>query len=95
MNHGVLTAAIVEAKPLRCTPAGLPAIDLRLEAETEVEEAGQKRKAQVAIRALALGATAERLAKLALGSIWRFSGFLTTPRNVKTVVFHIQEFQQD
>lgn len=95
MNHVALTAVIVEAKPMRFTPAGLPAIDLRLESESEVEEAGQKRKVQVAIRAVAIGSAAERLAKQALGSVWKFSGFLATPRNVKTVVFHIQEFQQD
>ncbi|MBV8618442.1 MAG: primosomal replication protein N [Curvibacter sp.] len=95
MNHVVLTAVIAEAKPMRFTPAGLPAIDLRLESESEVEEAGHQRKVQVGIRAIAIGANAERLAKQALGTVWRFTGFLATPRNVKTVVFHIQEFQQD
>ncbi|MDD0815530.1 primosomal replication protein N [Curvibacter sp. HBC28] len=95
MNHVVLTAVIVEAKPLRFTPAGLPALDVRLEAESQVQEAGQKRQVQVAIRAIALGAQAERLARQSLGSVLKFTGFLATPRNVKTVVFHIQEFQQD
>ena len=80
---------------MRYTPAGLPALNCRLEHESQVEEAGGVRTVKVAIKAVAFGALAERLAKQALGSVWKFSGFLATPRNVKTVVFHIQEFQQD
>ena len=95
MNHVVLTASISEAKALRYTPAGLPALDLRLEHESSVEEAGQTRQVKTAIKAVALGALAERLGVQPIGSLWRFSGFLATPRNGKLVVLHIQEFQQD
>ena len=95
MNHVVLSAGIVEAKPLRYTPAGLPALDLRLEHESSVEEAGQTRQVKTAIKAVALGSLAERLGVQPIGSLWRFSGFLATPRNGKLVVLHIQEFQQD
>ena len=95
MNHVVLTACISEAKALRYTPAGLPALDLRLEHESNVEEAGQDREVKTSIKAVALGALAERLGVQPIGSLWRFSGFLATPRNGKLVVLHIQEFQQD
>jgi primosomal replication protein N len=95
VNHVVLTACIAEAKALRYTPAGLPALDLRLEHESSVEEAGQTRQVKTAIKAVALGALAERLGVQPIGSLWRFSGFLATPRNGKLVVLHIQEFQQD
>ena len=40
-------------------------------------------------------AVAERLARQALGSLWRFQGFLATPGNGKHPVLHIQDFQQD
>ena len=80
---------------MRYTPAGLPALNLRLEHESSVEEAGQTRQVKTAIKAVAFGALAERLGNQAIGSVWRFSGFLATPRNGKLVVFHIQEFQQD
>ncbi len=80
---------------MRYTPAGLPALDLRLEHESSVEEAGQTRQVKTAIKAVALGALAERLGVQPIGSLWRFSGFLATPRNGKLVVLHIQEFQQD
>jgi primosomal replication protein N len=94
VNQLALTACIAEAKALRFTPAGLPALDLRLEHESSIEEAGQSRQVKAAVKAVALGAVAERLGTQSIGSVWRFSGFLATPRNGKYVVFHIQEFQQ-
>ena len=80
---------------LRHTPAGLPAQDLRLEHESTIEEAGQARQVKAALKAVALGAVAERLCRQAVGSRWCFSGFLASPRSAKSVVLHIQDFQQD
>ena len=95
MNHVVLSAGIVEAKPLRYTPAGLPALDLRLEHESSVEEAGSSRQVKAVIKAVALGTIAEKLGIQPIGSVFRFSSSLATPRNGKLVVLHIQEYQQD
>ena len=95
MNRVTLSAVIAEVKPLRYTPAGLPALDVLLEHESSVTEAGQARQVKAVVKAIALGALAERMARQAIGSSWIFNGFLATPRNGKHVVFHIQEFQQD
>ena len=95
MNRTELTACIAEQAALRYTPAGLPALDLILEHASEVQEAGQMRKVQLKLRALAIGSLAERLGQQAVGSVWKFQGFLATPRQGKSVVLHIQEFQQD
>jgi primosomal replication protein N len=95
VNRTELTACIAEQAALRYTPAGLPALDVILEHASEVQEAGLNRKVQLKIRALAIGAIAERLVKQAVGSVWTFRGFLATPRQGKSVVLHIQEFQQD
>ncbi len=95
VNQLVLTACIAEIDALRYTPAGLPALNMRLEHESEVQQAGQPRQVKAAVKAVAFGAMAERLVKQAIGSTWRFNGFLATPRNGKNIVFHIQEFQQD
>ena len=95
MNRTELTACIAEQTALRYTPAGLPALDLILEHTSELQEAGQMRKVQLKLRALAIGSLAERLVKQAVGSVWTFSGFLATPRQGKSVVLHIQEFHQD
>ena len=94
MNQLVLTACIAEASVLRYTPAGLPALDFRLEHESEATEAGQMRQVKVAIKAVAFGSVAETLRQQAVGSSWRFTGFLATPRNGKHPVLHIQSFQQ-
>jgi primosomal replication protein N len=80
---------------MRFTPAGLPALDLRLESESRALEAGQERQVTASVKAVAFGALAERLARQEIGSHWKFSGFVATPRNGKNLVFHIQEFSQD
>jgi primosomal replication protein N len=95
VNQLVLTARVAEIGALRFTPAGLPAIDARLEHESEVVEAGQARTVKMALKAVAFGAVAERLTRQAMGSLWRFQGFLAAPRNGKHPVLHIQDFQQD
>ncbi|MBC7621556.1 MAG: primosomal replication protein N [Candidatus Saccharibacteria bacterium] len=94
-NSVVLSACIAEVEALRYTPAGLPALNMRLEHESQVSEAGQARQVKVAVKAVAFGAIAERLTKQALGSVWRFTGFLANAPRGKTVTFHIQEFSQD
>jgi primosomal replication protein N len=95
VNQLVLSARIAQAGALRYTPAGLPALDCSLEHESEQDEAGQGRQVKVAIKAVAFAAVAETLGRQAIGSTWRFTGFLAAPRNGKHPVFHIQNFQQD
>ena len=80
---------------MRFTPAGVPAIELRLEHRSEQQEAGQSREDKAAMKAVAFGAMAERLARQPLGSQWCFSGFLATPRNGKYAVLHVQDIQPD
>jgi primosomal replication protein N len=43
------------------------------------------------LKAKAFGSIAERLAGQAIGSIWKFSGHLASPRNGKQVFLHIQD----
>lgn len=95
MNQTILSASVAEAKALRYTPAGLPALDLTLVHESEVPEAGLKRQVKVEIRAVAFGTDAETLSRQAIGSGFRFTGFLAAPRHGKHPVLHIQSFQQD
>ncbi|MEO7939692.1 MAG: primosomal replication protein N [Burkholderiaceae bacterium] len=93
-NCLILTASIVERDAMRYTPAGVPALNLKLMHASSVREAGQDRQVQAEVKAVALGSNAERLANQAVGSSWRFTGFVASPRNGKHVVFHIQEFLQ-
>ena len=91
-NQLQLTANILEIEALRYTPSGLPALNLRLEHDSEMTESGQVRQVKVNMKSVAIGTVAEQLAKQEIGSNWRFTGFLATPRGTKYVVFHIQEF---
>ena len=93
MNHVALNARIAEIGALRHTPAGLPALDLRLEHESEVVEAGQPRLVKAAVKAVAIGSVAEAIARQPVGSPWGFTGFLATPRNGRHPVLHIQSFE--
>jgi primosomal replication protein N len=95
INQLVLTATLAELAAPRFTPAGLPALDLRLDHESKSLEAGQERQVTASVKAVAFGALAERLARQEVGSRWKFLGFVATPRNGKNLVFHIQEFSQD
>ena len=92
MNQLVLTACLVEVSPLRYTPAGLPALNFSLESDTEVQEMSATRQVKVSLKALAIGHLAESIGKQAVGSVWKFTGFLGAARQGKNVVFHIQEF---
>jgi primosomal replication protein N len=100
VNRTELSACIVERGTLRSTPAGLPALDLKLAHESVIVEAGTERRVQAQVKAKAIGAVAERLDRQAAGSLWRFSGFLASPGGgsihtlrAKSVVLHILDFQ--
>ena len=90
MNQFDLTACIAELSPLRYTPAGIPAINIILEHESEIVEAGVVRTVKLTIKAVAFGALAEQTVQLLLGKAFRFTGFLINARTSKGVVFHIQ-----
>ena len=94
LNTVALTACIAEASPLRYTPFGTPALNLVLEHESEVEESGVKRQVKLIVRAVAFGALAESSARLELGKLQLFNGFLINARTSKSIVFHIQEITQ-
>ena len=89
MNRLVLSARLIERGALRYTPAGLPAMDFRLEHESELSEESQMRKVSVQIRAIAIGAITRSLAALNLGDASTFAGFLAGTRNGRGLLFHV------
>ena len=76
---------------MRYTPAGVPAMDVLLDHESEVTDTGTPRQIKLSLRAVAFGTVAETLAKASLDAKWGFTGFLGLSRNGKGVVFHIQD----
>jgi primosomal replication protein N len=95
MNRLVLSAQLVERGAVRYTPAGLPAIDCKLQHGSTVTEDGQPRQVSVEIKALAIGALSRPLGALALGSTGLFGGFLGMARNGRGLLFHITELTPD
>jgi len=68
VNLLVLTACIVEFDTLRYTPSGLPAVNIRLEHVSVIEEAGHLRQVNAVVKSVAFGVIAERLVKQAVNS---------------------------
>ena len=94
-NAVVLTACIAEVQTLRYTPAGVPALQLVLEHQSELQDVQGTRQVKMVIKAMAFGALAERLASHAVGSIWNFQGYLSNSRAGKSIVLQIQDFSQN
>jgi primosomal replication protein N len=91
VNSCVLTACIAELESLRYTPAGIPALSLKLEHASSIQAAGQGQLVKAVLKAKAFGTLAERLAVQAVGSVWQFTGYLASPRSGKQVYLHIQD----
>jgi primosomal replication protein N len=93
VNRLVLTASLVEISTMRYTPAGLPAIDVLLEHVSHLEEAGLERVVKATLKTRALGDLAKTISALPLGSERQFEGFLATPNQTKSVIFHLTQIQ--
>ena len=95
MNQVVLTGRLAELQALRYTPAGIPAIGFTIEHHSQQTQASQVSEVKTTIKAKAFGALAEQIGQYALGSQWRFTGFLSSSRNSKSIVLHIQDLSQE
>jgi len=92
VNQVALSGIVLEAKPLRYTPAGLPVLELVLQHTSEVMQAGHARHIEMAVNATAMGDTALLLADITLGSPLHITGFLAPSRKGSSrLVLHIQQ----
>lgn len=92
MNQLALTATVTEIKPLRYTPAGVPALEMQLEHESEVQQAGMPRRISLAVQAVALGDVALMLTDTPLGASLEIEGFIApTRKGSSKLVVHIQQ----
>ena len=93
MNRVHLTARLVEISPLRYSPSGLPVVEVLLEHESQIEEAGMQRNVVLLLKSKAMGILAEKLALQAMQTTSLFTGFLANGKNSKSIVFHIHSYQ--
>ena len=75
---------------MRFTPAGLPALDVSLQHESEVVQLGVPRKVSLELRARAIGPVTEALLAAELGALHEVEGFVGAQRNGRGVLFHIE-----
>lgn len=94
MNHVYLQVRVVEMKPLRFTPAGIPVQELILEHCSQVMEAGHLRRVEFILSACAIGGLAQQLQQAVVGGELRVEGFLAAARKNSTkLVLHLHKVE--
>ncbi|WP_159990369.1 primosomal replication protein N [Pelistega ratti] len=94
MNQVYLEVRVIEVKPLRLTPAGIPVQELIVEHCSEVVEAGHLRKVEFVLSARAIGHITQLLQNLTIGTVMKVEGFLAASRKHSTkLVLHLQKVQ--
>ncbi len=95
MNQISLDGQLIDIKPLRYTPAGVPALELTLEHESSVMEAGHPRQVALAMQVVALGENALALVDTPLGAHLHVQGFIAPARKGSTrLVLHVQQYRR-
>jgi primosomal replication protein N len=85
---------VVERGPVRYTPAGVPAIEFKLQHESEQMEAGKMRKVDCEFQCVALGPLANLLSGMNAGAMCSATGFLAAKslRN-RSLVLHVTSIE--
>ena len=73
----MLDGCLLKRGTLRRTPAGIPAIDFTIVHDSTQTEAGQQRRVQCEVAAVALGEVASTVGTLRSNQSLRVKGFLT------------------
>ena len=93
-NRVELTGRIAALGALRHTPAGVPVIQFGIRHESEIPEAGTKRKVSAEIEAIAFQTHARMVAGTALNRNVRTLGFLAAKsRRSKKLVLHVTHIE--
>jgi primosomal replication protein N len=94
LNCCQLSGTLIERKPLRYTPAGVPVSEGRLQHRSILTEGGKERQVEVDMSLLALGEGARYLAAAPLGGKLRVTGFLAARgRNSRAPVLHVNTLE--
>jgi primosomal replication protein N len=93
-NRLVIAGQLIELDTLRYTPAGVKRIAMKIRHVSEQQEAGELRKVQCEVTALALGEAAAQAAGLQTGQQVKAEGFLAqrSLRNTQ-LVLHIEKIK--
>ena len=93
-NRVDLTGRLAALGALRYTPAGVPVIEFGIRHESEIPEAGTKRKVSAEVTAIAFETEARLLAGTTLDRRLRVTGFLAAKsRRSKKLVLHVTQIE--
>lgn len=88
-----MTARLTGSDGLRHTPSGLPSLRLRVAHASQQREGGRSRAVEIETEVAVFGDTAQKLAKLPLGTTVRLSGFLDRRGvNHPALELHVTDF---
>ncbi|GAA5087993.1 primosomal replication protein N [Paenalcaligenes hermetiae] len=94
MNDLHIQGQVLQAQPLRYTPAGIAVCEITLQHQSVVEQAAIQRQLDFSVEAIAMGDVANYLAAVPIGSFLQIQGFIAPLRKSSSrLVLHIQEFQ--
>ena len=93
-NRLVIAGQLLELDVMRYTPAGIARIEMKIRHASQQQEAGELRKVQCDITALALGEAAQKAARLQAGQQVQAEGFLAqrSLRNTQ-LILHIEHIE--
>ncbi|MBI3140865.1 MAG: primosomal replication protein N [Rhodocyclales bacterium] len=93
-NLLTITGSVIELAQLRHTPAGVPVLNFRIAHESEQVEAGQPRKVEVEVAAVALGQMATLMAGAKPGESIKATGFLAAKSlQSRQPVLHVERIE--
>lgn len=94
MNQLTLTAQLRERDALRFTPSGVAVTEAVFHHEGEVTEAGVVRLISIEVDTITVGALAQRVQALALGSAVKLTGFIAPrSRRSRKLRIHITDIE--
>ena len=80
MNRLDIQGRVTEISPLRYTPAGVAVLEIQIEHESEVIEAGQPRRLMFSVPVILMGDLGQMHADIKLGTVLLVSGFMAPVR---------------
>jgi primosomal replication protein N len=93
-NHLVITGTLIELKPLRYTPAGVPVSEMRLAHRSRQTEAQAVRDVECELAAVAIGELARLIQGARLGDALRAAGFVANRgKSARQLVLHITDIE--
>lgn len=93
-NHLVITGSLVELKPLRYTPAGVPVSEMRIAHSSKQIEAGMERDVKCEMAAVVIGDLAQLVQGARLGDTMKATGFIANRgKSARQLVLHITNIE--